>query len=104
MRIGYFDCFSGAAGDMILGALVAAGLDAEELRADLDKLNLDGYELKIQRTRKQGFAAVKVDVAVTEKQTHRHLRHITDIIDWCDNVYRGTLNGEPSRLAPAVAG
>lgn len=81
MRIGYFDCFSGAAGDMILGALVAAGLDSDVLRADLGKLNLDGYELKIHRTRKQGFAAVKVDVAVTEKQTHRHLRHITEIID-----------------------
>jgi len=50
MKIGYFDCFSGAAGDMILGALVAAGLDADELRAELGKLNLDGYELKIRRT------------------------------------------------------
>jgi len=66
---------------MILGALLAAGLDADELRADLDKLNLGGYELKIRRVRKQGFDAAKVDVEVTEEQTHRHLRHITDIID-----------------------
>jgi len=96
MKIGYFDCFSGAAGDMILGALIAAGLDADELRADLGKLNLDGYELEIRRIRKQGFDAVKVDVKITEQQTHRHLRHITEIID------ASRLSGDVTRRAKQV--
>lgn len=81
MRIAYFDCFSGAAGDMILGAIVAAGLDAEALRGDLAHLNLTGYTLDIRPVKKQGFAAIKVDVRVQGDQGHRHLHHITRIID-----------------------
>ncbi|MFQ5502038.1 MAG: nickel pincer cofactor biosynthesis protein LarC [Phycisphaerae bacterium] len=84
MTIGYFDCFSGAAGDMILAAMVSAGLDPEILRSDLAHLNLDGYELDIREVNKQGFAAVKVDVRLTGQPGHRHLHHITDIIDAAD--------------------
>lgn len=69
---------------MILGALLAAGLDADQLRADLAGLNLKGYKLEIRQIQKQGFAAVKVDVNVIEDQGHRHLHHITDIIDAAD--------------------
>jgi len=81
MRIGYFDCFSGAAGDMILGALIAAGLDADELRAELGKLNLGGYQLKVRQVRKRGIAATKLDVELAAQQSHRHLGQITDIIN-----------------------
>ena len=38
MKIAYFDCFAGISGDMILGALVDAGLEYEQLQADLAKL------------------------------------------------------------------
>lgn len=81
MKIAYFDCFSGAAGDMILASMIAAGLSADALRAELARLNLAGYELDISHVRKQGFAAVKVDVRMTDKPGHRHLHHITKIID-----------------------
>ena len=81
MRIGYFDCFSGAAGDMILAALVSAGLDESVLRADLDRLNLTGYELEIAAVKKQGFAATHVRVRLSNQPGHRHLHHITKIID-----------------------
>ena len=37
MIIAYFDCFSGISGDMVLGAMVDAGLDAELLRLEIDK-------------------------------------------------------------------
>ena len=46
MRIAYFDCPSGAAGDMILGALVDAGLPFEILREQLEGLRLPGYSLE----------------------------------------------------------
>src|SRR5262249_46584030 len=76
----YFDCFSGASGDMILGAMIAAGLEADALRSELKKLNLTGYELEIRPIKKQGFAAIKVDVKLTDKPGHRHLHHIIKII------------------------
>jgi len=84
MRIGYFDCFNGASGDMILGALVAAGLPPDDLRADLARLNLADYDLHISDTKKQGFAATKVDVRMTGKPGHRHLHHVVAIIDGSD--------------------
>jgi uncharacterized protein (TIGR00299 family) protein len=83
MRVAYFDCFSGASGDMILGACLSAGLDAEELRRELSGLAVGGYTLKAEVIRKQGFAATQVDVAVdpgTDKP-HRHLKHIREILD-----------------------
>nr|MBJ6942002.1 DUF111 family protein [Vibrio cholerae] len=40
MKILYFDCFSGVSGNMILGALIAAGVDPESLKRDLKKLEL----------------------------------------------------------------
>ncbi len=62
MRIAYIDCFAGASGDMIAGALIDAGVDADELRAELSKLNVDGFEIRAERVVKQNFAAVKFDV------------------------------------------
>ena len=46
MKILYFDCFSGIAGDMVLGALIDAGLDVNILSRELKKLKIRGYELK----------------------------------------------------------
>ena len=45
MRVIYFDCFAGISGDMTLGALVDAGLNLDDLKKDLSKLNLAGYEI-----------------------------------------------------------
>lgn len=84
MRIAYFDCFCGAAGDMILGALISAGLAPDDLRADLAGLRLDGYEMEIGEVRKQGFAATRLDVRLTADPPHRHLHHITAIIEAAD--------------------
>jgi len=81
MRIAYFDCFSGAAGDMILAALIAAGADRSRVNAELQKLNVPGWSLQVADVKKQGFAAVKVDVAFEEQNAHRHLHHIEKIIN-----------------------
>ncbi|MEE9294674.1 MAG: nickel pincer cofactor biosynthesis protein LarC [Phycisphaerae bacterium] len=83
MSTAYFDCFNGAAGDMILGALIDARLPADELRAVLNTLPIDGYELSIERINKQGFAATRFDVKLDRprKQPHRHLADIRRIIE-----------------------
>lgn len=62
MKIAYFDCFSGISGDMVLGALVDAGLDPALLQAELDKLELPGFSLIFQRTSRQAIAATLAQV------------------------------------------
>jgi pyridinium-3,5-bisthiocarboxylic acid mononucleotide nickel chelatase len=68
MKLAYFDCFSGISGDMILGAMVDAGLDLRQLRIKLSGLKIKGYELKSRRVTKNGIAATKLDVIAHEKQ------------------------------------
>jgi len=83
MTTAFFDCFSGAAGDMIVGALVDAGADAAALQDALSTLGLEGYSLSIEKVRKQGFATTRFDVALDpdKAQPHRHLADIVAIID-----------------------
>ncbi|MDM8006424.1 MAG: nickel pincer cofactor biosynthesis protein LarC [Phycisphaerae bacterium] len=82
MRIAYFDCFSGASGDMILGALLDAGVDLDALRGDLASLGVGGYSLAAERIRKQGFAATQFEVHIeAADKPHRHLKHIREIIE-----------------------
>jgi pyridinium-3,5-bisthiocarboxylic acid mononucleotide nickel chelatase len=80
MKTAYFDLIAGASGDMILGSLIDAGLDADWLRAELGKLPISGWELRTRRVDKNGFTAVKVDV-VTGPQPHaRPLPEIERVI------------------------
>jgi uncharacterized protein (TIGR00299 family) protein len=64
MIIAYFDCFSGISGDMVLGAMVDAGLDAELLRREIDKLNLGDVSLLFSATERHGIAATRAEVEV----------------------------------------
>ncbi len=83
-RLVYFDAASGAAGDMILGAVVDLGLPLETLSGELGKLALTGYRLEESRVSRSGLAATKVDVRLDNGQpdtAHRHLRDILALID-----------------------
>ena len=81
-RIAYLDCFSGISGDMLLGALVDAGLSLDALRAELAKVPLTGYRVEAERTQRGGLAATKVTVQLEEAaQPHRRLRDILALID-----------------------
>ena len=81
MKTAYFDCFSGISGDMILGALIDLDLDVSYLKKELKKLNISGYEIKVKQVEKNHIAGTDVDVIVKEKQKHRSLKDIYDIID-----------------------
>ena len=61
MKIAYFDCFSGAAGDMILGALLDAGLPLEKLKAELAKLGLSHYRLGVEKVTKNGIGGSRAN-------------------------------------------
>jgi len=81
-RLVYFDCASGAAGDMLLGAAVDLGLPLERLRDELARLPVQGYRLEAERVSRSGLAATKVHVRLDgEDKAHRHLRHVLEIID-----------------------
>jgi uncharacterized protein (TIGR00299 family) protein len=61
MRTGYFECFSGISGDMLLGALVDAGVSFERLAETAAALNV-GARLEMRKVSRGGLAATKVDV------------------------------------------
>ncbi|HLZ72327.1 MAG TPA: nickel pincer cofactor biosynthesis protein LarC [Dehalococcoidia bacterium] len=81
MRVAYFDCPSGASGDMLLGALVDAGASLDAIVAALAGLPVGGYRLESRRVDRAGIAATKVDVLLEEReQPHRSLSTILGLI------------------------
>lgn len=81
MAIAYLDCFAGISGDMLLGAMIDAGLPAAALRRELSKLVLEGYKLGVQRTSRAGLAATQAVVEIKEEPQHRGLADVIAIID-----------------------
>ncbi|MEX0612757.1 MAG: nickel pincer cofactor biosynthesis protein LarC [Pirellulales bacterium] len=81
MRTAYLDCPSGISGDMTLGALVDAGADLATIQAGIGSLGLPGCRLVANEVKKQGFRATQITVEHEPEHTHRHLHHITAMID-----------------------
>lgn len=73
MKVLYFDCFAGAAGDMILGALIDAGLPFDALKGALGSLAVEGWDVSVDRVVKTGVTAAKF--RVHERQPHHHHHH-----------------------------
>jgi uncharacterized protein (TIGR00299 family) protein len=84
LKVLYFDCFSGISGDMALGALLDLGADDGELRRELDRLNISGYEIIIEKKQMNGIAGTDVQVIVHNDNSVRHLADIERIIDESD--------------------
>lgn len=80
MRIAYFDCFAGASGDMILGALVDAGVDIHELQEGLDGLHLSDYELQVGRVQKGAITATDLQVVARREAPERKITDIETVI------------------------
>jgi pyridinium-3,5-bisthiocarboxylic acid mononucleotide nickel chelatase len=85
MTLLYFDCFSGAAGDMILGSLIDAGVPLEEVRRALGTLAIDPDVIWTERVNRAGVAATKFCVkgqdGGPESHPHRHLKGVYSLID-----------------------
>jgi uncharacterized protein (TIGR00299 family) protein len=82
MRIAYFDCFSGASGDMILGSLIDAGLSPRLFREVLKKLGISDVRLRVKKVLKGGISATQVVVASRKNERpHRDLKELLKIIE-----------------------
>ena len=98
MKVLYFDCFSGASGDMIVGALIDAGVPLDEIRAALGSLSIDREAVWTERVDRAGIGATKFQVrgedggdghhhhshggaVVTEAHVHRTLSEIDTLIE-----------------------
>ena len=82
-KVLYFDCFSGASGDMILGSLIDAGLPIAELREALGSLALEKIRVEAYTTQRAGIGATKfkvIDETVgpPSSNDNRHHQHRHD--------------------------
>jgi len=80
MRTLYFDCFAGASGNMILGALIGLGVDADDLIKQLRLLKVPDFQIEFFEQEKSGVKALYAEVKVPDEKKHRHLPEIERII------------------------
>jgi uncharacterized protein (TIGR00299 family) protein len=81
--IAYMDCYAGASGDMILGALLDAGLSLADLQSDLDKLNLP-ITVKTETVQKGAIRGTQAHVIAEDDAHSRTLTDITALIQAAD--------------------
>jgi len=78
----YFDCFSGLAGDMVVGALVDLGVPLAVVESAVSRLPLAGYRLRTEPVTRHSIAATRFVVDVDEgEQPHRHYSEIREMIE-----------------------
>lgn len=80
MKTLYFDCFAGASGDMILGAMISAGVEPQALLSQLSLLNVQGYSIEFQTVDRSGISSTYARVQTPTEHAHRHLSDILKII------------------------
>ncbi len=76
----YLDCFSGISGDMFLGLLIDLGLEASQLEDELEKLQLPGWQLHVDREQRHGIEGCRVQVNCEEQDHHRHWNDIDHLL------------------------
>jgi pyridinium-3,5-bisthiocarboxylic acid mononucleotide nickel chelatase len=85
MKIAYFDCFAGASGDMILGALMDSGLALDELKNEIEKLHLAHYDIQKETVLKKGIGGSKAVIEIDQEHHHHHHRHLSHIKEIIEN-------------------
>src|ERR1051325_6983496 len=100
MRIAYLDCFSGISGDMMLGALVHAGVEPELFRRTIEALGVDAH-IEVHAVNRSGISSTKVDVITVEAGEDKHvvLEHEHD-----HHHVHAHDHGKPTLATPARVG
>lgn len=85
MRVAYFDVFLGASGDMILGALIDAGVSVTALQEVIERLHLpEAATIAARPVSHHSLRGVQVAVHTEESHHHRHLADVEAILDAAD--------------------
>ena len=82
MKAAYFNCIGGVSGDMVLGALVDAGVSIDSLRDELSKLSIQGYEVSVSPDTRASISGTRVTVITGVDPQPR--RNLTDILSFID--------------------
>jgi uncharacterized protein (TIGR00299 family) protein len=88
MKVLYFDCISGASGDMILGSLIDAGADIEKVRDELSSLSVGPWDLDVHAVTRGSIRATRCEVTVTD-ETERSYSDVVSLLarsDLSDSV------------------
>jgi uncharacterized protein (TIGR00299 family) protein len=104
-RIAFFDPFSGASGNMILGALIDAGLSLSALQTELAKIDVSGYSFRVEPSNHHGLVGTFLDVEVVGEQPSRNWTDIQALIQTStlDDAVKDRALSIFSRLAEAEA-
>jgi uncharacterized protein (TIGR00299 family) protein len=80
MKALYFDCISGASGDMVLGALIDAGADVNRVKDELSSLHMGGWELEVHDVTRGSIRATRCDVVVANDDSERSYSDVLDLL------------------------
>lgn len=81
MRCVFIDGEAGAAGDMLLGAILDLGIDSAEVSDAIRPVVPCGFKLTVERVSVNGIGANRLHVEVDEGATHRTLPDIVSLLD-----------------------
>ena len=84
----WVDASAGASGDMLLGALVGAGVPVEVLQAAIDDVSPEPVTLRVETVHRAGFAATRVHVEVEDSAHHRTWRDVRAVLEGHDLAHR----------------
>jgi pyridinium-3,5-bisthiocarboxylic acid mononucleotide nickel chelatase len=101
MKTLYFDCFAGASGDMILGALINAGVEPQVLITQLQLLEISGWQVDFEKVDRSGISATCARVHTAHEHAHRHLGDILKIIN--DSVLPAAVKERADRIFSLLA-
>jgi uncharacterized protein (TIGR00299 family) protein len=80
MTVIWVDASSGASGDMLLGALLGAGVPTEVLQGAVDTIAPEPVVLRTEPVTRNGFAATRCHVEIADSVHHRTWRDIRALL------------------------
>ncbi|MCS6863844.1 MAG: nickel pincer cofactor biosynthesis protein LarC [Gemmataceae bacterium] len=95
MRVAHFDCFSGISGDMVLGAVIDAGVPVEAIRGAIGSLGLP-IAVEVEKVKRCGFPATKVTITAADQDNYRFLPDVEAILA------QGSFSAQQRELARTI--
>jgi pyridinium-3,5-bisthiocarboxylic acid mononucleotide nickel chelatase len=101
LRALFFDCFSGAAGDMILGALLDAGASEARVRKNLEALKVPGWSLHLSQVQRGPLRSTRAEVTAQENETERSYKDIVALLEQAE--CEASVKEQAARVFAAIA-